>query len=49
MPTFQQQGLNAPQMRYQLDTLCINPKEGMLVVLPSYLVHAVLPHHSDRP
>lgn len=31
------------------DTLCINPKAGMLVLIPSYLNHAVLPHRGERP
>jgi uncharacterized protein (TIGR02466 family) len=31
------------------DTLCINPKAGMMVLFPSYLTHAVLPHQGRRP
>lgn len=44
-----EQGRASTFMPYLLpDTLCINPKDGMLVVFPSYLVHAVLPHHGER-
>jgi hypothetical protein len=31
------------------DTLCINPKAGMMALFPSYLMHAVLPHQGRRP
>ena len=31
------------------DTLCITPEAGMMVLFPSYLAHAVLPHRGERP
>jgi len=31
------------------DTVCINPKAGMMVLFPGYLLHAVVPHLGKRP
>lgn len=45
-----EQGRASTFMPYLLpDTLCINPVSGMMVLFPSYLMHAVLPHHGQRP
>jgi uncharacterized protein (TIGR02466 family) len=45
-----EQGRASTFMPYLLpDTLCISPTAGMMVVFPSYLMHAVLPHQGERP